>query len=245
MTPRGLSAAATLFILRRTRIRKPASSATALSPTSLLLNPYHWQLLLAVFVDLFGVSLIVPLLPKVFKSVGVKPELWGTIASVYSLAQIVGGVFLGGLSDRYGRRASLLLSRSMCGAGLSYGLVGLLASPLLAAPLAGFGIPLLVLSRVIVGLVKQTMTLSTAFAADHTPDADRAAAVAHVVAAVSVGWMAGQAVGVVGRIDYCAAFTRGNGRGHGQSHGLGGCGGRRGWWIIGGRASHRDRDRCE
>ena len=82
-------------------LRKPASSATALAPTSLLLNPYHWQLLLAVFVDLFGVS-----------------------------------------------------------------------------PRRGFGIlPLLVLSRVIVGL---TMTLSTAIAAVHTPDADRAAAVAHV-----------------------------------------------------------------
>ena len=72
----------------------------------------------------------------------------------------------------------------MAAAALSYAIVGLTTS--LAALLA---------SRVVVGLFKQTMTLSLALVADTTAPADRAAVVARLSAAVSVGWAAGQAVG--------------------------------------------------
>jgi len=82
----------------------------------------------------------------------------------------------------------------MAGCVFSYGLVGLLtAEKSLLSPEIAIG--LLVVSRVIVGLVKQTMTLSTALAADLTPETDRAAAVAHISAAVMLGWTMGQGVG--------------------------------------------------
>ena len=37
----------------------------------------HFLLLAAVFVDLFSVALVVPLLPKVFKQLGGESEMWG------------------------------------------------------------------------------------------------------------------------------------------------------------------------
>ena len=65
----------------------------------------------AVFMDLFAVSLVVPLLPMRMKELGVQPAMIGMVGSVYSLAQIVGGLLMGILSDRgLGRRNVLLIS---------------------------------------------------------------------------------------------------------------------------------------
>jgi len=141
-----------------------------------------YVLLTIVAIDLFSVALVVPLLPNTFKSLGGTAAGWGVFASVYSVSQVSGGVLLGGLSDRYGRSTGLQLS--MMAAAVSYAMVGLANS-----------IPMLLLSRVIVGLFKQTMTLSKALVADTTAPEERAAAVAQLSAAVSIGWMSGQAVG--------------------------------------------------
>ena len=103
------------------------------------LNPYHVRLLLAVFVDLFGVALVVPLLPKVFKDLGGRAELWGAIASSYSIAQIVGGVLLGGISVSFYHIYYLLINHlSLC--------VGSLRPACRVAPLYG-GLRLLLRSR--------------------------------------------------------------------------------------------------
>ena len=69
----------------------------------------------------------------------------------------MGGLLIGYLGDNVlGRKRVLLLS--FAGAGLSYLLVGVADS-----------LGLLVLSRVIVGLVKQTMTTSTALVTLYLP----------------------------------------------------------------------------
>eukprot|EP00965_Chrysotila_dentata_P256274 6212495-Pleurochrysis_carterae.AAC.2 len=69
------------------------------------------SLTVAVFVDLLAVSLVVPLLPRRYKQLGVSPALAGLIGSVYSAAQIVGGLAFGMLADRVlGRRTVLLVS---------------------------------------------------------------------------------------------------------------------------------------
>ena len=65
----------------------------------------------AVFIDLFAVSLVVPLLPMRMKELGVQPGVIGMVGSVYSMAQIVGGLLMGVLADRgLGRRNVLLIS---------------------------------------------------------------------------------------------------------------------------------------
>jgi len=139
-------------------------------------------LLFICFLDLFGVSLVVPMLPKIFKLLKGDPNLWGVTASAYSVAQIIGSIMLGGASDRLGRRGMLVLS--MLGAAISYALVGFATS-----------VTMLVVSRMIVGIFKQTQTVTTALTADITVPDKRAEAVAHVGAALTLGWTVGQVFG--------------------------------------------------
>ena len=69
------------------------------------------------------VSLVVPLLPARYRELGVGAKALGFASSAYSLAQIVGGLALGALSDRsLGHRGLLLLS--FVGAATAYAIVG-------------------------------------------------------------------------------------------------------------------------
>lgn len=137
-------------------------------------------LLALVFLDMFGVNLILPFLQDSWEEVGGDLPTWGKVQSIYTAAQIVGAALCGVMSDRYGRRAVLLLS--MAGAGLSYGLMGVAES-----------VQVFIASRITVGLVKQTMGVSRALVTDETSDAaGRSEALAQVSAAVFVGTMFGK-----------------------------------------------------
>ena len=138
----------------------------------------------AVFLDLFSVSLIVPLIPIRFKELGVSPLLVGTLSSIYSASQIVGGLGLGLLGDRLDDRRTILLI-NFAGAALAYAMVGLASS-----------IWFLAASRVVVGLVKQTMTASKAMAAEWAAaDATGATSAADLMALVSSASMAAWLIG--------------------------------------------------
>ena len=138
---------------------------------------------LAVFIDLLAVSLVVPLLPQRYKDLGVAPALVGIVSSVYSASQIVGGIIFGLLSDRtLGRRTVLLVS--MGGAALSYAIIGLATS-----------LPLLIFSRVLVGLVKQTMTISSAIISTWTSKAERTDALGQLSSVAMLAFLLGQSLG--------------------------------------------------
>lgn len=109
--------------------------------------------------------------------------------SIYSSSQIVGGLLVGYLGDRgLGRKGVLLLSFG--GAGVSYALVGVADS-----------VALLALSRVVVGLVKQTMTCSTALVTALSADGDRVKALGRLSSASTLAFVVGQSVGelLIGR----------------------------------------------
>ena len=59
-----------------------------------------WVLVVVVLLDLLAVSLVVPLLPARYRELGVGAKALGFASSAYSLAQIVGVLALGALSDR-------------------------------------------------------------------------------------------------------------------------------------------------
>ncbi len=103
---------------------------------------------LIVFFDYLAVALVVPLLSSYFRDAGVDKMLYAYISSTYAIAQLIGGVVIGAASDSLSKRSILLLS--FVGSATSYMLVGLTANTYLL-----FG------SRVLVGLVKQTMTVTT------------------------------------------------------------------------------------
>ena len=103
---------------------------------------------LIVFLDFFGVSLVVPLLTSYFRDAGISTKLLGFLSSLYSISQIFGGIVIGVLSDSHSKRDVLLLS--LLGSAVSYFIVGTSKS-----------IPMLFFSRILVGLVKQTYTIAT------------------------------------------------------------------------------------
>lgn len=101
-----------------------------------------------VFLDFFGVALVVPLLTSYFRDAGISTKLLGFLSSLYSISQIVGGIVIGVLSDSQSKRDVLLLS--LLGSAVSYFIVGTSKS-----------IGMLFFSRILVGLVKQTYTIAT------------------------------------------------------------------------------------
>ena len=138
-----------------TKALKSQDSSHDHHPPSSILNLLN----LLVFFDMLGVALVVPLMQEYFKTAGFNAAYTELSSSLFSISQIVGGLGLGIAADAdlLTRKQVLLLSFS--GSSISYALVGLSRNPW----------PLVV-SRLIVGLVKQTMTVTTAIVAEQTSE---------------------------------------------------------------------------
>jgi MFS family permease len=135
-----------------------------------------------VFVDMIGYGIVVPLLPFYAGPYASGAVLVGLLGSLYAAMQFVGGPFLGGLSDRHGRRPVLLLC--LLGASLAYLLLGL-ASTLAA----------LVLAVALAGAAGGTLATAQAYVADSTTEENRAKGLGLIGAAFGLGLMAGPALG--------------------------------------------------
>ena len=140
-------------------------------------------LLAAVFLDMMGVALVVPNLTFFWKEAGITPAGLGLVSAVYSSSQLIGGLIIGWLGDRvFSRKSCLLLS--FAGSSASYLLVGISSS-----------IEALIMSRVLVGLVKQTMTCTMALTARFSDEATRAQSIGRISSATTLAFICGQALG--------------------------------------------------
>jgi MFS family permease len=128
-----------------------------------LMMPQTISLPLLNFVDMFAVSLVVPLLFQYYKSAGVtsanQREL---LSSVFSSSQILGGVILGAMTDAKIIQRKTVLYLSFGGSAIAYAMI------------AFGGFSALIVSRVLVGLVKQTMTVTTSLMTKCTTEDNRA-----------------------------------------------------------------------
>jgi len=140
-----------------------------------------------LFLDIFGIGLIIPILPKLIEQlsggdVSAASHTYGWLAALYSLMQFLCAPVLGSLSDRFGRRAVIL--SSLFGSWLDYLLLAFAPS-----------LPWFFLGRIIAGVTGANMTAANAYIADVSPPEKRAANFGLVAAAFGLGFIAGPALG--------------------------------------------------
>lgn len=140
------------------------------------------SVILVVFIDLLGFSLILPLLPYYATTFGATAFVTGLLVASYAAAQLVGAPILGRLSDRYGRRPILLAS--VFGSAMGFVLLGFAESLLI-----------LFVSRVVDGLTGGNLSVAQAYIADVTKAGERARGLGMIGAAFGLGFMIGPAAG--------------------------------------------------
>jgi DHA1 family tetracycline resistance protein-like MFS transporter len=144
-------------------------------------------ILITVLLDTLGVGLIIPVGPRLVASflhgdLEAAARWFGVLMSLYSVMQFVFAPVLGGLSDRFGRRAVILLS--LAGAATSY-----LASGLSTA------LWWLFVGRTVAGITGASFSAANAYIADITPPERRAASFGAVGAVFGLGFILGPLLG--------------------------------------------------
>ncbi|MFN0086597.1 MAG: TCR/Tet family MFS transporter [Blastocatellia bacterium] len=144
-------------------------------------------ILITILIDMLGIGLIIPVLPKLVTSMygGTLSDgsfIFGWFVASYALMQFVFSPVLGNLSDALGRRPVILLS--LLGAGLDYLFMAF-------APSLGW----LFVGRIIAGITGANIAAANAYIADVTPLEDRARNFGLIGACFGVGFIVGPAVG--------------------------------------------------
>ncbi|KAL1771326.1 major facilitator superfamily domain-containing protein 9 [Sigmodon hispidus] len=134
------------------------------------------------FLDLFGVSMVVPLLTLHVKSLGVSPVVAGVVCSTYGILQLFSSTFVGCWSDVVGRRSSLLVCILL--SALGYFLLGISTN-----------VFLFTLARVPVGIFKHTLSISRALLSDLVTEKERPLVLGQFNTASGVGFILGPVVG--------------------------------------------------
>lgn len=144
-------------------------------------------ILVTVLLDAIGIGLIIPVMPDLLREVGGtglgQAALWGGVLSTaYAMMQFACGPAIGALSDRFGRRPVLL------------GTLLLMALDYVVMALAG-AIWLLLAGRIVAGITGATQATATAFIADISGPAERAARFGLIGAAFGMGFVIGPLIG--------------------------------------------------
>jgi DHA1 family tetracycline resistance protein-like MFS transporter len=141
-------------------------------------------ILVIVFVDLLGLSIIIPLLPLYAARFSATPFVIGILQATYPLMQFLGAPILGRLSDRLGRKPVLVASQ-----------IGTLSGFILL----GFSNTLLLLfiSRIIDGLSGANISTAQAAIADSTNERTRTQGLGLIGAAFGMGFILGPVIAFI------------------------------------------------
>ncbi len=142
---------------------------------------------ITLFLDVLGIGLIVPILPKLIDELASggldsASYIFGALVGLYSLMQFIFAPVIGNLSDRFGRRPVILLA--LLGSGLDYFLMGW-------APTLGW----FFVGRIISGITGANYSAGIAYIADISPPEKRAANFGIVGAAFGLGFIFGPVLG--------------------------------------------------
>jgi DHA1 family tetracycline resistance protein-like MFS transporter len=140
-----------------------------------------------IFVDVLGLGIIIPVLPKLLQALGhidirEASRYIGLLTFVYASMQFIFASILGNLSDQYGRRPILLIS--LFGFAIDYVIMAF--APTIAWLFVG---------RTIAGICGASTSTATAYIADVSTGDKRAANFGLVGAASAIGLIFGIALG--------------------------------------------------
>ena len=143
-----------------------------------------FSILLVVFIDLLGFSLILPLLPYYAETFNASKFVTGLLIAVYAFMQLIGAPILGRLSDRYGRRPILLIS--VFGTFIGFLLFGFATT-----------LWMLFAARILDGLTGGNLSVAQAYISDVTDARNRANGLGLIGAAFGIGFIIGPVTGGV------------------------------------------------
>ncbi len=146
------------------------------------MNKKLFSVILVVFIDLLGFSLILPLLPYFAKTFQADSFTTGLLVASYAVAQLIGAPLLGRLSDRFGRRPILLVS--VFGTFLGFLLLGFANA-----------LWMLFVSRIIDGLTGGNLSIAQAYITDVTDAKSRSQGLGMIGAAFGFGFIIGPVAG--------------------------------------------------
>ncbi len=141
-----------------------------------------FSIILVVFIDLLGFSLILPLLPYYTETFHANAFVTGLLVASYAVAQLIGAPLLGRMSDRYGRRPILLAS--IFGTFVGFLLLGVANA-----------LWILFASRIIDGLTGGNLSIAQAYISDVTDAKNRAKGLGLIGAAFGLGFIIGPVTG--------------------------------------------------
>ena len=139
---------------------------------------------LLVFVDVLGLTVILPLLHLYAAAYGATPLQIGLTLAAFPLAQLVGVPVMGALSDRFGRKPLLLISQATtC---ISFVMLGLATS-----------LEMVILSRLIDGLFGANLATAQAALSDITDESSRTRGLGIIGAAFGLGFIFGPVISLI------------------------------------------------
>ncbi len=139
---------------------------------------------LLVFVDVLGLTVILPLLHLYAAAYGATPLQIGLTLAAFPLAQLMGVPVMGALSDRFGRKPLLLISQATtC---LSFVMLGLATS-----------LEMVILSRLIDGLFGANLATAQAALSDITDESSRTRGLGIIGAAFGLGFIFGPVISLI------------------------------------------------
>ncbi len=139
-------------------------------------------LFIIVATELIGFGLIIPILPQIASRFEQTPLKIGILLAAYSAAQFIAAPLLGALSDRFGRKPILLISK--LGTVFSYVLLAMAGSYWL-----------IFISRLMDGFTGGNISAAKAYAADITTPEERPKGMAVIGMAFGTGFILGPALG--------------------------------------------------
>lgn len=157
------------------------------------INPNRalFTIILSILVDVFGYSMVMPLLPFiVIESLGATALMYGLIISSNAVAILIFGPLWGKLSDIYGRKPVLIVSQA--GTGLAFLLLAFSNS-----------IPVIFAGRILDGVFSGQFPIIRAYISDVTTPQTRASQMGKIMVGFTGGMIIGPLLGgFLGNIEW-------------------------------------------